>query len=47
MEAETAFVRADGAIELNAEAAVHLRFAAMVRPKAPERDDAFRLDYSL
>jgi len=47
MEAQSALVRADGAIELNAIAQVHLHLALVVDPRHAERDDALWLHYTL
>ena len=47
MEAETALVGADRAVELHAVAAVDLHLAAVVHPGNAEHDDALRLDKAL
>ena len=44
MEAQAAFVRADGAVELHAVAVVDLDLALVVDPLHAELDDAFRND---
>ena len=44
MEAQTALVGADGAVELDAVAAVDLHLARVVHPRHAELDDAFGLD---
>ncbi|MNI45723.1 hypothetical protein D3C73_1001620 [compost metagenome] len=44
MEAETAFVRADGTVELNPVAAVHTDLPGVVNPWNTEGDGALRLD---
>ena len=44
MEAQAAFVRADGAVELHAVAVVDLDLAFVVDPLHAELDDAFRND---
>ena len=44
MEAQTALVGSDGAVELNAEAAVYSDVALVVNPRNAELDDSFRLD---
>ncbi len=47
MEADAALVRADGAVALHTEAAVHLNFSTVVHPGDAEDDDALRLDDAL
>ena len=47
MQANAALVRADGAVELDAEAAVHLDLAFVVYPRNAELDDALRFDHAL
>ena len=47
MEPQSALVRADGGIELNAEAAVDLHFAAVVYPRHTENDLPFGFDQPL
>ena len=47
MEAQTALVGADGAVELDAVAAVHLDLALVIDPGYTEGDDALRLDQTL
>ena len=47
MEAETAFVRPDRAVELNAIALIDLDFAFVIHPGNLEHDDAFRNDNAL
>ena len=44
MEAESALVGADGAIHLDAEAAVDLNVAEIVKPRHTEHEDALGLD---
>ena len=44
VEAQAAFVGADGAVEFNAVAAIHLHVAGVVCPRYAEHDDALRLD---
>ena len=47
MEAEAALVRPDGAVHLNAEAAVDVDLPLVVHPRDAEHDDAFRLHHAL
>ena len=47
MEAQTALVRANGAVELHAVADVHLYFALVVYPGHTEHDDTLGLDDAL
>ena len=47
MEAQAALVGADGAVELDAVAAVHLDLALVIDPRHTEGDDALRLDQTL
>ena len=47
VETQAALVRADGAVELNAVAFVHLHVALIVYPGNAEHDDPFRLDQPL
>ena len=47
MEAQTALVGPDGAVELNAEATVHMNLAGVVNPRNAEDDRALRLDHAL
>ena len=47
VEAETALVRTDCGVELDAVAAVHLHDAIVVDPRNAEHDDALRLDHAL
>ena len=47
MEAQAALVGADGAVELDAVAAVHLNLALIIDPRHTEGDDALRLDQTL
>ena len=47
MQAQAALVGADGAVELHAEAAVHLDLAVIVDPRHAEHDDALGLDDAL
>ena len=47
VEAQTALVRADGAVELYAVAEVHLHLAFVVNPGHPERDDTLWFDDTL
>ena len=47
MEAQTALVGADGAVELDAVAAVHLDLALIIDPGHTEGDDALGLDQTL
>ena len=47
MEAQAALVGADGAVELDAVAAVHLDLALVIDPGHTEGDDALRLDQTL
>ena len=44
MKAQTALVRTDGAVKLDAETAVHPDFAAVVNPRNSELDNSLRLD---
>lgn len=44
METQTALVRTDRAVELDAEAAVDLNLALVIHPRHAELDDALRLD---
>ena len=44
MEAQSALIRPDGAVELNTEAAVHLHLAVIVYPGHSEHNLPFRLD---
>ena len=46
MEAQPALVRADGAVHLDAESAVDLNVALIVKPRHAEHDDALGLDDS-
>ena len=43
METKTAFVRANGAVELHAITNVHLHFTLVVNPRHTESSDALRL----
>ena len=47
VESETALVRTDRGVELDAEAAVDLDFALVVDPGDSELDEALRLDYTV
>ena len=47
MQAQAALVGADGAVELNAEATVHLNLARIVHPGYTELDKTLRLDQAL
>ena len=47
MEAQAALVGPDGAVHLDAVAAVDLHLAVAVDPGDAEHDDAFRLDHAL
>ena len=47
LEADAALVRADGAVELAAPAAVCMVFALVIHPADAEREHSFRLDHSL
>ena len=47
MEAQSAFVRAEGAVHLHAETAVYLDFALVILPDDAERYDAFWLHEAL
>ena len=47
MEAQSALVRADGAVELHAIANVHLHLALVVNPRHAERGDALWLHDAL
>ena len=47
MEAQSAFVRANGAVELYAIADVHLHFAVVIDPRHTESRDALWLDKTL
>ena len=47
VQAQAALVGADGAVELHAEAAVHLDLAVVVDPRHAEHDDALGLDDAL
>ena len=47
MEAQTAFVRADGAVELNTITDVHMYFTIVVNPRHTERNNALRLNETL
>ena len=47
MQAQAALVGADGAVELHAEASVHLDLAVIVDPRHAEHDDALGLDDAL
>ena len=47
MEAQAALVRANGGVELDAVAAVHLNLALVVNPGHAELDGALRLDDAL
>ena len=47
METQTALVRADRAVELNAITEVGLHFARIVNPRHTEREDPVRLDHPL
>ena len=47
VEADAAFVRADGIVELNSVAEVVLNFALVVDPCYTEGDNAVRLDHAL
>jgi hypothetical protein len=44
MEAQSAFVRADGAVEFKTETAVDLNIAFIILPRNAENDLAFGLD---
>ena len=44
MEAQAAFVGADGAVHFDAKAAVDLDVASVIHPRNPEHDHAFRFD---
>src|SRR5205807_10636443 len=44
MKSEPAFVRADRAVHLVSEAAIHVDLAGVVLPRHPEHDHAFRLN---
>ena len=47
METQSAFVRPDRTVHLNAKAAIDVEFSGLVTPRHPEHDDALRLDDSL
>ena len=47
MQAQAAFVRADGAVELHAIAAIDLHLTVVVDPRNAEHDDALGLDHTL
>src|SRR5205807_5571207 len=47
MKSQSAFVRADRAVHLDSEPALHVDLAFVVLPRDPEHDHAFRLDNSL
>ena len=47
VEAQTALIRADGIVELHAEAAVDVDMSAVVRPRHAEFDHAIRFDQAL
>ena len=47
MEAKTALVRTNRAVELHAIAEVDLHFTLVVHPRHAESDDTFGLDYAL
>ncbi len=47
METQTAFVRADSAVELNAVTEVRLYFALVIYPCDAEGEDTVRFDHSL
>ena len=47
VETKAAFVRADGAVELNSETTVHLDVAAVVNPRHTEVKQALRFDHAL
>ena len=46
MKSEPAFVRADRAVHLDPEAAIHVDLAGVVLPRHPEHDHAFRFNDS-
>ena len=47
METYTAFVRANGAVHLNAETAVYVNLTFVIHPRNTEHDYSLRLNYTL
>ena len=47
METKTAFVGADGSVELNSESTVHLHHITVVNPRYTEMNQPLWLDHSL
>ena len=47
METQSAFVRADGAVELNTVTKVRLDFSLVINPSDTESEDTVRLDHTL